>query len=503
VSAMATTAWERIQPRLTELMDLRNALSLIGWDEHVMMPPKGAEARARVTATLSSHYHSRISDPDLGEILADLREDNGLDDVQRAVVRVAAREYDRATKIPRKLVSALAETSSRAFAVWQEAKEASDFSMFEPHLREVVKLKKEEADALGWENERYDAVIDYWEPESKTAEVEAVFAELMPELAPVAAAVLDAAGPRPSFLSVNPPAAKQLAFCRWIVEQLGFDLQAGRLDETAHPFSIGIARGDTRQTIWRNPSSLVDTILSAMHESGHALYDQNFPEEWADYPIADAPSVGFHESQSRLWENHIGRSLPFIEFILPQLKEFFGDDLGMMTADDYHRAANHAERTLIRVRADEVTYNLHIGLRFELELELFRDALDVADLPDAWDAGMEKHLGIRPGLHAEGVLQDMHWSTAYFGYFSTYTLGTLYAAAFAEKIDNDLPGLDDEIRKGDFSRMLGWLRENIHHQGWKYPAKELVRRILDTDISPQPFLAHIKERYSELYNLDL
>jgi carboxypeptidase Taq len=248
---------------------------------------------------------------------------------------------------------------------------------------------------------------------------------------------------------------------------------------------------------------LVDTILSAMHESGHALYNQNFPEEWADYPIADAPSVGFHESQSRLWENHVGRTLPFVEFILPQLKEHFGDDLGMTTPDDYLRAANHVERTLIRVQADEATYNLHIGLRFELELALFRDELDVADLPDAWDAGMEKHLGIRPADHAEGVLQDMHWSTAYFGYFPTYTLGTLYAAAFSEKIHDDLPGLEAEFRKGDFYRFLGWVRENVHHQGAKYPARDLARRILGADLSPKPFLDHIKTRYAELYDLDL
>lgn len=499
---MTSDAWERLKPKMTELVDLNSALSLIGWDEHVMMPVKGADARARVTATLTSLYHAGLSDPELGELVSELEGDS-LDEIKGAVVRVLRREYDRATKVPPELVRALAEVSTRAFAVWQEAKEKADFSLFEPQLREVVNLKKQEADALGWEGERYDAALDLWEPEGKAAQIEALFSELMAGLVPLAAQILDAAGERPSLLSVNPPAENQLAFCRWLVERIGFDLEAGRLDETAHPFSIGIAQGDTRQTIWRTPTGLIATILSAMHESGHALYDQNLPEEWRDYPIADAPSLGFHESQSRLWENHVGRSRPFIEFILPQLKERFGNDLGMVTPEEFHRATNHAERTPIRVQADEVTYNLHVGLRFELELALFRDELDVADLPDAWDAGMEKHLGIRPANHAEGVLQDMHWSIAYLGYFPTYTLGTLYSAALFERAQADLPELDADFREGDCSRLLGWLRENVHHQGRKYTATDLARRILGEDLSPRPFLAHIRTRYGELYGLNL
>jgi carboxypeptidase Taq len=498
---VATDAWQRLQPKLTELADLSSAIGLLGWDEHVMMPPKGSERRARSSSTLQTLYHSRLSDPELGTLIDELQGDTSLDDVQAATARVLKREYDRATKIPKELVRAIAEVSTRAFHVWQQAKEESDFQLFEPQLEEVVRLKKEEADAIGWEGERYDAALDNFEPDAKTVEVEALFTQLLEELQPVAATILDAAGPRPDLFSINPEPDKQLTFCRWLVARIGFDMEAGRLDLTSHPFSIGVGPGDVRQTIWRNPASLIDTVSSAMHESGHALYDQGMPEEWRDLPIADAPSMGMHESQSRLWENHVGRSRPFAEFVLPHLKEHFGTELGMTTPEDLHRGANHVERTLIRTQADEVTYNLHIGLRFELELALFRDELKVADLPDAWDAGMEKHLGIRPANHTEGVLQDMHWSTAYLGYFPTYTLGTLYAAALFEKAQADLGGFDDEVRKGDCSRLLGWLRDKVHSQGWKYSAADLSRNILGEELSVAPFIRHIKTRYGELYGV--
>lgn len=498
---MATDAWERLQPKLRELADLRSVLALLGWDEHVMMPPKGAESRARAGSTLRSIYHARVADPALGDLVDELGSDDSLDEVRAASVRVLAREHRRAAKVPDDLVRALAEVSTRAFHVWQQAKAASDFAMFQPQLEEVVSLKKQEADAIGWEDERYDAALDHFEPDTKTKEIEAIFDALMTGLQPVAQSVLDAAGPRPDLLMMNPDAKKQLVFCRWLVARIGFDMGAGRLDLTAHPFSIGIAPRDVRQTIWRKPANLLDTVASVMHESGHALYDQGYPEDWSDLPIADAPSTGMHESQSRLWENHVGRSRAFLEFLLPHLKEHFGTELGMATPEDVHRASNHVERTTIRTQADEVTYNLHIGLRFELELALFRDELEVADLPDAWDAGMEKHLGIRPANHSEGILQDMHWSTAYIGYFPTYTLGTLYGAAIFAKAESDLGDLEDDFRKGDCTRLLAWLRDKMHSQGWKYPAPELVRRVLGEDFTVGPFLQHLKQRYGELYDI--
>jgi carboxypeptidase Taq len=245
------------------------------------------------------------------------------------------------------------------------------------------------------------------------------------------------------------------------------------------------------------------SIYAAIHETGHAVYDQGFPKEMTALPVADAPSMGMHESQSRLWENHVGRSRAFCEHLLPGLKELFGSELGATDPDEFHRGVNHPERSLIRVKADEVTYNLHIALRFELELALFRDELSVADLPDAWDAAFEKHLGIRPENHSEGVMQDMHWSDGYFGYFPTYSLGTLYAAAFYEKLSAENPGLDDDLRIGDTSRVLAWLRTNVHSQGYLLPAKELAKNILGTDISARPFLDHIKTKYSEIYSLSI
>lgn len=499
---MAAT-WQRLVARLDEMNDLQSAYDLMEWDQASFMPVKGGEARARAFGTMARLTHERLIDPELGDLIAALEDDGSLDPVQAASVRIMKRDRDKATKVPTELVAELKESGMRGYQAWVESRTTSDFTKFQPFLEHIVRIKKEEADALGWTNERYDACLDYFEPEMTAREVEALFSKLIEGLQPLAAAILDAAGSKPRFLAHEYEADKQIAFCNALVDRLGFDRDGGRLDFSPHPFTIAISPGDVRQTLRVEEDDLMMSIYAAIHETGHALYDQGLPASMAGLPVRNAPSMGMHESQSRLWENHVGRSRAYSEHLLPGLKDVFETQLGAVDPDEFYRGINYPERSLIRVKSDEVTYNLHVALRFELELALFRDELEVADLPDAWDAAMEKHLGIRPETHSEGVLQDMHWADGYFGYFPTYTLGTLYAAAFYDKMIADTGSVDDDLRKGDSSRVLGWLRENVHSHGYLYPAKELAKNILGTDLSPQPFLDHIKNKYSEIYSLSI
>jgi carboxypeptidase Taq len=498
-----TNSWETLVLKLRDLTDLRTATALLHWDQASMMPPKGGPARARSMATIESLFHERLVDPEIGELIDTLSNDSEVDDTTAAHVRVLKRHYDRAVKVPPDLVRALAEARGLAYQAWVEARPANDFKVFEPHLANMIVLKKEEADAVGWEKERYDALLDVYEPDALSSEIETLFDELVGGLKPVAEAILDKAGDAPEWLAGGYDEAVQESFCSWLVEQVGFDFSAGRLDKSPHPFTIGISYGDTRQTIRTEQRSPLDAIYSALHETGHALYEQGLPEELAGLPAGSVPSLGMHESQSRLWENQVGRSRPFTDWMLPHVKERFPSELGAVSPDEWNRGVNHPQRGLIRVAADEVTYNLHIALRFEIELQLFRDKLDVADLPGAWNEAMERHVGIRPDSDADGVLQDVHWSIGALGYFPTYTLGTLYAAAFFDRARQDLGDLDDEFRRGETSRLLEWLRANIHSRAFLHTADELSEEILGGPLTPEPFLEHLRTKYSGIYDTEI
>jgi carboxypeptidase Taq len=491
--------WGELQNRMRELKDLGGTLSLLAWDQAVMMPPKGGAARARTAATLEALTHSRLTDPRLGELLDEAAADDSLDDVRQRAVELLKRDYDKATKVPDDLVRELAEATNLAYQVWTEARPASDFGRFQPHLEKVVALKKQVTDAIGFANERYDALLDDYEPGMTAAEVEEMFAGLVKGLQPVADVVLAKSGSRPEFLTNTFDISAQSSFSQWLTRHIGFDTGGGRLDISPHPFTIQIGLGDVRQTTRYHESDLVSSIYSTLHESGHALYDQGLPEEWRDLPVGGHASLGMHESQSRMWENQVGRSRAFTAFLLPRLKERFENALGSVEPDDFYRAVNHPERSLIRVEADELTYNLHIVLRFEIELALFRDELEVADLPEAWDHAMETHLGIRPDGDSQGVLQDMHWSGGMMGYFPTYTLGTLYAAAFFAKARSDLGDLEDEFRRGETGRLLDWLRTNIHSKAHLHDAKDLAAEVLGEKPTAQPFLDYLSDKYSDIY----
>lgn len=498
-----TDSWNKLVPRMQELKDLYSASALLAWDQAVMMPPKGAAARARTQATLDAITHSKLTDSQIGELVAELEAADGLDTDQKATVRVLRRDYDKATKVPEQLVRDLAEAHGKAYQAWTEARPADDFSLFEPHLKRVIDLKRQEADALGWEGERYDALVDNFEPGMTTAEIEKVFAGLVTGLKPILDAVLPHVGEEPGWVLRPYNPGRQIDFCNWLVDHLGYEMGAGRLDLSPHPFTMTVSSGDVRQTTRTEKQGLAGSVYAAIHETGHALYEQGIPEDMSDLPIGRAPSLGLHESQSRMWENQVGRSRAFTSFLLPRLKDRFGDELGMLSPDEFYRGVNHVRRSLIRVNADELTYNLHVAVRFELETALFRDELDVSDLPAAWNEKYEKLIGIRPPSAADGVLQDMHWSMGGIGYFPTYTLGNIYAAAFFAKAQQDLGDLDEEFRKGETARLLQWLRDNIHSQAYRYEAKELAEKVTGEPTTAGPLLEYLKNKYCTLYDVSI
>ena len=498
-----TNAWDQLQPRFRELRDLTSATALLYWDLHVMMPSGGSESRARAVATMRALLHQRMTDPAIGEALEELGTNGELGDDQRASVRVLARDYEKATRIPEELVRELAEATGLANGLWIEARAESNFSIFQPILERIVSLKKQEAEALGFEDEPYDALLDSYEPGMKTTEIAAMFEQLVPGLREMVEPVVEAMGPRPGWLSATYDPAEQLEFAQWLVGVLAFDTTSGRLDTSPHPFTMAVGGGDIRQTTRTDPGDLLMSVFATMHETGHALYEQGIPTDLLDLPIGRVPSLGLHESQSRLWENQVGRSRAFCEFLLPQLKKRWSSEVGMLEPDEFYRAVNRAQRTLIRVTADELTYNLHLALRFELERALMNEDLDVSDLPSAWNDAMERNLGIRPTSDDHGVLQDIHWSMGSIGYFPTYTLGTIYSAALYAAAQKDLGSLDDEFRQGKTVRLLDWLREKVHSRAYRIDAKDLMAEVTGTPVTAEPLIDYLRAKFSEVAGISL
>lgn len=491
--------WEKFSTRVAELEDISQAIRLMHWDQEVMMPPGGGPARAKSLATLQAIAHDRLIDPEMGGLIGELSADSSLEPWQKAATRNLKRDYDKATKIPESLVRELAELEATAYQVWTKARPENDFSMLEPHLQRMVELKKQSADAIGWENERYDALLDDFEPGMTAKEVEVMFDELANDLRPLVDRIIAVAGERPAFVDRNYDPTVQEEFCQWLVKAMLFDTEEGRLDTSPHPFTMPVGAGDVRQTTKADPNAIMMSVYAAAHETGHALYEQNLPERYRGTPVGQVPSLGMHESQSRLWENQVGRSRAYCSFLYPRLKERFPEQLADVDQELFYKGANHPQRTLIRVMADEVTYNLHVALRFEIELALFRDDLEVKDLPQAFNSGMEKWLGITPPNDSDGVLQDMHWSIGALGYFPTYTLGTLYAAAFYDKAESEIGDLNAQLEAGEVGGLLDWLKTNIYDHAYLYSAKELGEKVIGETITAKPFIDYLRNKFGEMY----
>ena len=496
--------FEELRKRCEDMAALGSAGALLGWDQNTYMPSGGAEARGKTLAVISELAHHQLTCKETGALIADLHDwaqAKGHDSFEGSFLRALKRSYDQEVKIPAELVKELSLATTAAFEAWHKARAASDFAMFAPHLEKVAELNLRKAEALGFKNSPYDALLDLYDAGMAREKLDVIFAELTAGLKPVIKAINERADKvsNAPFKGDFAPET-QLKLSLEIAKALGYDLTRGRQDLSAHPFSSGISSpDDARITTRALRDWLPACVYASIHETGHALYEQGFPKEFAFTPLAGAASLGMHESQSRFWENLIGRSRPFAAWALPLYRKHFPGKFDSCTPEDIYRAANRSEASLIRVEADEVTYNLHIALRYEIETQLLDGSLKVKDAPELWNAKMQEYLGVKPAKDSEGILQDVHWGFGMIGYFPSYTVGNLISAQLHAAARKDLPGMDGLIAKGDFAPILAWLRAKVHTQGAKYKPEELLQRAIGEELSVAPFVNYIKTKYSELY----
>jgi carboxypeptidase Taq len=484
---------------------LSSVQGLLEWDERTKMPPANGKYRADQAAYIAGLVHQKQTAPILGEWLAALTESSLAADPTSdtgAVIKNLRHDYDKKTRVPQSLVEELTRTGVQGQQTWAAARKADDFAAFQPILAKMVDLKKQEAAALGYTTTPYDPLLDDYEPGETTANVARVLAELRDALVPLVHAISESKiRPEPSILSRTYPTAAQETFGKLAATKIGFDFQAGRLDVTDHPFCAGLGPGDVRLTTRYDEHAFSDGFFSILHEAGHGIYDQGLPREVYGLPTGDYVSLGIHESQSRMWENQVGRCRAFWEYFLPKAQAAFPEALNNVALGDFYAAINDSRPSLIRVEADEVTYNLHILIRFELEKALLEDELRVDGLPAAWQEKYREYLGIISPTDADGVLQDVHWSAGLFGYFPTYALGNLYAAQFFAQASQDLGNLDGLFRRGEFGELREWLRANIHTHGRRYTPAQLAERITGKALSHAPLMEHLTTKYGELYGL--
>ncbi len=506
-AAEAPAPYAELTALLREAAVLASVSATLGWDQETMMPPAAAALRADQLAALSALVHERRTSPRLAELLERCEGDAALaaDAAAAANLREIRRQYDLATRLPTSLVRAFAETSSRALEAWKDARERDDFAAFAPWLERVLELNRAKAECYGVPagGEPYDALLDEYEPGMTSAGVRRVFGTLRAGLAPLIADIArSGARPGERLAAVRVPVAAQEALNRRIVQAIGFDFRAGRLDVSTHPFCESPGPGDTRMTTRYREDAFLDSLVSCLHEAGHGMYEQGLPKAAAfGQPLAQPASLGIHESQSRLWENMVGRSRPFWEWALPVAQEAFGGALAGTTTDEAFGFLNAVEPGPTRVEADEATYNLHIMLRFDLERGMLHGELPVRELPGAWNERMRQDLGVEVRDDRAGCLQDIHWSMGAVGYFPTYTLGNVYAAQLWETMRAQLPGLDAQLAHGEFGPLLGWLRDNVHRHGSRYRAPELCERVTGRPPSPEPLLAYLEGKLRPLYGI--
>jgi carboxypeptidase Taq len=509
-------AFDELRERLGEIHDLSRAAALLGWDERTMMPPAGAEARADTQATLAKVRHEMFTADEIGRLIDEVRsgpegEEPAGESLPADLARVVARDWEKARRVPSELRAELARSSSIAEAAWVEAKQRSDFAMLLPHLERNVELAKRFADCYagfpGFSHP-YDPLLDEYEPEMTTDQMRAVLLGLREGLVPLVREATDLRGGSGSEAEQPPisgepeedpfrgefPDAAQRELIAEMIGELPFPEDSWRIDPTEHPFAISIGHGDVRLTTRYDESNLAMALFSAMHEAGHGLYESGVDIELRRTPLSKPRSLGLHESQSRLWENWVARSRPYLERLLPRLRERFPGQFDDVDTERLERAANRIERSLIRIEADEVTYNLHILIRFELELEIFEGGLDLTELPEAWNERYRAYLGLEVPDDAHGVLQDVHWAGGAFGYFPTYSLGNVIAGQLWEAMSTDLGDLDARIADGDLAALGEWLRDRVHRYGRRLPPTEILERAGCDELTVEPLLAHLRGR---------
>jgi carboxypeptidase Taq len=496
------TAFAALRARATEVHHLTKVAMILNWDQRTMMPPGGAAARANQLGTITRIAHELLVSDDTArriDAAAAHESDVDYDSDDACLLRFARREHEKARRVPSELRAEMSTASSRALPVWDRARNDSDFESFRPFLERNLELRREYVSHLGEADEPYDHLLDDFEPAMKTAEVRAVFEELKDGLLPLIAEIAQREPIDASCLEGEFELARQQEMERRILDAFGFTRDSWRIDETIHPFASNSSVSDIRITT-RHRRTDLHSLFSTMHEFGHGLYERQVSPALDETPLARGCSLGWHESQSRMWENLVGRGLPFWRRFYPQLRELF-PSFARVELDEFYRAINAVRPSLIRIDSDEATYNLHIVLRFELEQELLAGAIDVRDLPEAWDARMQEYLGVEVPDVADGVLQDMHWAAGHIGYFSTYSLGNIISCQLWERIREELPDLDDQFEQGEFGALREWLGEHVHRHGRKFLPAELMERVVGGPIDPQPYLAYLRAKLGEIYRL--
>jgi carboxypeptidase Taq len=482
--------------------DVNHGSAVLQWDQETYMPAQGATARGKILATLAGIHHDKMVAAEMSDALAAAFEEVAPDSVEAAQLEQAKIEIDREAKIPAELAVALAEAESAGLVAWQQARASADFSKFQKQLELLVDLNRQKAAALADGGSAYDAMLNLYEPGTTEAELVPMFAELRDVLSPVMRAVSEQAPADESAAQGHFDPTAQKSFCQMIAKQMGYNFDAGRLDKTTHPFCTTFGQGDVRIT-WRwQEDDIRPAMYGVMHEAGHGLYEQGLPAEWARTPLWNASGLGMHESQSRLWENMVGRSEAFWNWAMPHFQKAFPDKAGL-TPEQMFPALNTCKPSLIRVEADEATYNLHVAVRFEIERQLFAGSIDVCDLPELWDQTYQDLLGVRAESISDGVLQDIHWAMGAFGYFPTYSIGNLVCAQLFEKASADLGDLQSNIAAGDFEPLLQWLRTNVHQHGRRYPTKKLVEMATGKPLSAEPLLRHLTGLAERVYGVSV
>lgn len=502
----AAQNYQQVCEHVRQTALLQSTLALLEWDQHTKMPALASDHRADQITAMATQIHLRRTDKAFGELLTQLAEsapeNSDPPSVESANIKNLKRDFERHSKIPEALAAALARAASEGQTAWVSARKNNDFAGFAPNLAKIIDLKKEQAQAIGFQDHPYDALIDAYEPGMTTQQVGSVLSALCDDLVPLVEKIQGgSSAPDTSCLRRNFPVDRQQQFAREVSSAIGFDYDRGRLDVTAHPFCTELGPNDCRITTRYDAQFFNSAFFGTLHEAGHGIYEQGLNTEQYGLPTGTYCSLGIHESQSRLWENLVGRSRSFWQHYFPTAKKHFSNALADISEDEFYRAVNHVSPSLIRVEADEATYNLHIAIRFEIERDLIDGSLAVDDLPTAWNDKYQQYLGITPTTDSDGVLQDVHWSAGLIGYFPTYSLGNLYASQFFAAAQTDLGDLDAQFAVGQFSGLKNWLNLHVHRHGQRYSGPELGQQITGQPLGHAELLNHLETKFGRVYQL--
>ena len=483
--------------------DFNNAAAVLGWDQEVYMPPKGYPYRGRQLATLAAHAHELVTSEAYGDVLERLSAASGLSEDEQDNVRLSIEDYQKNRKLSKAFVEQITQQTSNSYNAWIQARERNDFSVYAPELAKMVELKKQQAELYGYEGNCYDALLDDYEKGASVSMLDPVFQMVKEKLSPFLKEITTREQVNDTFFNQPFPKQQQWDFSIEVLKQMGYDFEAGRQDYSEHPFSTSFAPTDVRVTTRVSENNLASLLWSSIHEGGHALYEQGLPEEQYGMPLGAAVSLSIHESQSRLWENCVGRSLAFWKYFYQGLQQRFSEQLGGISLEQFYWGANRVEPSLIRTEADEVTYHFHVMIRYDIEKALLNNEIKTADLSGVWNDYYKVYFDIASDDDKKGVLQDVHWSHGSFGYFPTYSLGSFYAAQFFEQAARELVGLEGQIEHGQFGELLQWLRTKVHRHGRRYRSEELCRNITGRGLDFSSFMSYIEGKYAGIYGLSL